>query len=88
MGVAFCSASPISRSMRDFLTFASQADILALWGGAFVLLALAALGMERRRMSRKDFDRVGWVPWTGLFLTFAVLGGGLLTAAIPSILQG
>lgn len=74
--------------MHDFLTFASQAHILALWGGVFVLFALLALVMERRRMSRTSIDRVGWVPWTGLFVTFAVLGGGLLTAAIPAIMQG
>lgn len=74
--------------MHDFLTFASDADILALWGGGFLLFALFTLVMERRRMKRTRIDGVGWIPWTGLFLTSAVIGGGLLAVAVPAILQG
>lgn len=74
--------------MHRFLTFASDAEILALWGAAFVLFALAALLMERRRMKRARIDRIGWVPWTGLFLTCMVVGGGLLAVAVPGIVQG
>lgn len=74
--------------MHDFLTFASDADILALWGGGLLLFALFTLVMERRRMKRTRIDGVGWIPWTGLFLTSAVIGGGLLAVAVPAILQG
>ena len=74
--------------MHRFLTFASDADILALWGAGFILCALAALMMERRRMKRTRIDNVGWMPWTGLFLTFMVIGGGLLAVAVPGIVKG
>jgi len=39
-------------------------------------------------MKRAELNRVGWMPWTGLFLALAVIGGGLLAAAVPAILQG
>ncbi|MBX7541057.1 hypothetical protein K3178_08580 [Qipengyuania sp. GH29] len=74
--------------MHQFLTFASDADILAIWGAGFLLLAGLALAMERRRMRRARIDGVGWVPWTGLFLTCAVLGGSLLAVAVPGMLRG
>ena len=74
--------------MHDFLTFASDADVLGMWGAAFLLLAGFALLMERRRMNRARIDSVGWIPWTGLFLTFMVVGGGLLAVAVPGIIRG
>lgn len=74
--------------MHDFLTFASDADVLGIWAAAFLLLAGIALFMERRRMNRARIDKIGWMPWTGLFLTFAVIGGGLLAIAVPGIVQG
>ncbi|KZY56025.1 hypothetical protein A3736_01415 [Erythrobacter sp. HI0063] len=57
-------------------------------GGLLVLLAVIALAMDRRRSRRKDIDRVGWVPWTGLFLMLAVLGGGMLALALPVVIAG
>lgn len=74
--------------MSKFLTFASDAAILAMWGGCFLLLSLFTFYMERRRLKRLRIDGVGWVPWTGLFLTCAVIGGGLLAVAIPGIIRG
>ncbi|QZD95967.1 hypothetical protein [Qipengyuania gelatinilytica] len=74
--------------MHDFLTFASDADWLGMWGAVFLLLAGFALLMERRRMERARIDSVGWIPWTGLFLTFMVVGGGLLAVAVPGIIRG
>lgn len=74
--------------MPQFLTFASDADILAIWGAAFLLFALVSLVMERRRLKRARIDGVGWVPWTGFFLTCAVIGGGLLAVAVPGIVRG
>lgn len=69
----------------DFLLFASDAEIIALWGLGALLIAGLCSVMERRRMKRAQIHRVGWVPWTGLFLTFAVIGGGLLAVAVPSL---
>ena len=75
-------------AMKGFLTFASEAEIVALWGAACMAVALGALIMERRRSTRTSIDNVGWVPWTGLFLTFAVLGGALLVVSIPAVIRG
>jgi hypothetical protein len=78
---------PMIDRANAFLTFASQAETVALWGIGAMLLAGICLFMERRRMKRAAVDRIGWVPWTGLFLTFAVLGGGLLAVAVPGLLR-
>ncbi|MBO6528197.1 hypothetical protein, partial [Erythrobacter sp.] len=72
----------------DFLRFASDAELVAYWGGGFLLAALVCMAMERRRLKRAHINRVGWMPWTGLFLVFAVIGGGLLAVAIPGIIKG
>ena len=75
----------------EWLTFASDAAILALWGGAFLLAALVALVMDRLRHKRDRIgapDRVGWVPWTLLFFVCGVLGGGLLAVSVPALLRG
>lgn len=81
--------------MKDYepawLLFASDAEVVALWGAGFVAAALGALVMDRRRHRRDRLgapDRVGWVPWTGLFLLGAVLGCGLLAAALPGLVSG
>ena len=71
----------------DFLLFASDDELAAYWGGACLLAAMVCMAMERRRVKRREINRVGWVPWTGLFLVFAVIGGGLLAAALPAMLQ-
>ena len=76
------------RAMKAFLTFASEAEIVALWGLACLCAAIFALVMERRRSKRTSIDNVGWVPWTGVFLTFAVLGGALLVVSIPGVIRG
>ena len=70
------------------LEFASDAARVALAGGAFLVLAVFALAAERWRNARARIDRIGWVPWTGVFLFSAVIGGGLLVLAIPSLLAG
>ncbi|MFA6218464.1 MAG: hypothetical protein WC692_01660 [Erythrobacter sp.] len=73
--------------LPDEILFASDAELLAMWGGAFMLLAAACSLMERRRMRRAQINRVGWVPWTGLLLAFAVIGFGLLAVALPGVLS-
>lgn len=82
-------------AMKDFapgwLLFASDATVVALWAAGFLALAIIALAMERRRHRRDRLgapDRVGWVPWTSLFLLCAVAGAGLLAAALPGLFSG
>lgn len=75
----------------SWLTFASDAAIIALWGTGLLLIAVFAAAMERRRHNRDRIgqpDRVGWMPWTGVFFVSLVVGAGLLVAALPGLLGG
>lgn len=77
--------------LPDWLLFASDAEELAL--AAAILLALSglALAMDRRRHRRDRIgspDRVGWVPWTGVFFAAGVVGLGLFAVAAPALLKG
>jgi len=72
----------------DFLIFASDATLLSLWGGFFVVLALFFMLMERRRLKRAQINAVGWVPWNTMFMASALVGGGLLAVALPVALRG
>jgi hypothetical protein len=75
-------------ALPDFLLFASDAEIVALCGGALLLLAALASLAERRRLKRARIDRVGWVPWTGMFLVCAVVGISLIALAAKGLLAG
>ncbi|MXP45303.1 hypothetical protein [Allopontixanthobacter sediminis] len=75
-------------SVHEFLTFASEADIVGLWGLAMLVLAVVSLIAERRRMKRTRIDRIGWVPWTNIFMISAIIGMGLLALAAKGILAG
>ena len=74
--------------LREKLLFASDATLLSLAG--FILLVLAGLAgwMDYRRQKRGDINRVGWVPWTPIFLSLAMLGCGLLAMAVPAMVRG
>ena len=75
----------MTRYEPGWLLFASDADLLMLWGGACLLVAVLALFMDRRRHNRDRLaaaDRVGWMPWTMIFLISAVLGVGLIAASL------
>lgn len=74
--------------LPDELLFASDAEIAVIAGATFAALALLCLLMERRRMARAAINRIGWVPWTGLFLTCVVIAGGLLALGVPGMLRG
>jgi hypothetical protein len=67
------------------LIFASEADLLALSGAGFLLIAGLALAADRVRMKRKRLERVGWVPWTPIFLACVIIGGGLLALSMPQV---
>lgn len=72
-------------SLND-LIFASDAKLITLIGVGFFALAGFALLMESRRAKRDQIERVGWIPWTGVFLGCAVIGGGMLSMSLPSLL--
>jgi hypothetical protein len=69
----------------------SDAAQVAWAGGACLVFAVFASLMEWRRARTRNLarlERVGWVPWTGLFLLSAMLGAGLLAMALPAVLKG
>ena len=75
----------------DRLQFASDAERLALTGIACWAGAALCAAMERYRGRRRSIDRlerVGWVPWTSLFVAFAIIGGGCLATSLPVVLGG
>ncbi len=71
-----------------FITFASDATLVGLWGAAFLLLAVLAMVADWRRNRRKDIDRVGCMPWTVVFLCSAFIGCGLLVIAVKGWIAG
>lgn len=57
-----------------------SARFMAIAGGLAALMAACAWIGDHRRMKRRDYDRVGFMPWTGIFfwsLLAAVLLLGL-----------
>ena len=74
--------------LHHFLTFASEAEILGLWGLGFIALAIAAMVGETRRMKRARIDGVGWVPWRTLFLVWLIVGAGLIVLSAKGLLAG
>lgn len=70
-----------------WLLFASDAKLLMVLGVAFLFAAVVALAMDRRRHNRDRLsaaDRVGWMPWTMVFLIGATLGLGLIAASLAA----
>nr|WP_298926437.1 hypothetical protein [uncultured Erythrobacter sp.] len=67
----------------------SDAAQLAFAGGGFWLLAGFCALMERRRNKGRDVSRlekVGFMPWTTLFVLGAIIGGGCLAMSLPVVL--
>ncbi|WP_152435729.1 hypothetical protein [Erythrobacter sp. THAF29] len=67
----------------------SDAAQLAVFGGGFWVLAGFCGLMERRRNKGRNLarlERVGFMPWTTLFVLFAVIGGGMLAMSLPVVL--
>ena len=74
--------------LHDALLFASDAELAMAAGLAFLVLAALMSFAERRRVRRERIDRVGWVPWTGLFLGFAVIGLTLTGLGAMGLVRG
>jgi uncharacterized membrane protein len=65
----------------------SDAWQLAVIGAACWVFAAFAGVMERWRAKRRDvvrLEQVGWVPWTGLMMAAAMIGGGCLLMAFSA----
>lgn len=82
---------PYARAMDPLAQFEllSDAAQLAIIGGLFWAFAAFAGVMERRRAKRRDLGRleqVGWVPWLGLFVGAAMIGGGCLALSLPAVI--
>jgi len=75
-------------SWHQFWTFASEAEIAGLWGAGFLLAALVAGIAETRGTRRTRIERVGLVPWRGIFLGCAMIGTALMALAASGIASG
>jgi amino acid transporter len=65
----------------------SDAAQLAVIGGLLWAFAIVAGLMDRLRTKRRDvarLEKVGWVPWTGLMMGAAMIGGGCLLMAMSA----
>ncbi|HSF12092.1 MAG TPA: hypothetical protein VLA50_03900 [Erythrobacter sp.] len=65
----------------------SDAAQLAVIGGLFWTFAILAGLMDRLRTKRRNvarLEQVGWVPWTGLMMGAAMIGGGCLLMALSA----
>ncbi|HUD29366.1 MAG TPA: hypothetical protein VMQ93_10870 [Novosphingobium sp.] len=51
--------------------------IMVIFGSLAAVLAAVAWFGDRRRHRRQDLDRVGFMPWTGVFF-WSLLGAVLL----------
>lgn len=92
MGIAQARCTSTCAGVTQLLVqfeLLSDAAQLTMAGGAFwVLAALCAL-MERVRNRRRNvarLERVGFMPWTSLFIAFAIIGGGMLAMSLPVVL--
>ncbi len=72
----------------DFITFASDATLYGLWGGALLTISAFASWRDRRRRKRKDIDRVGMMPWRDIAALTAFAGFALLGFACVGWLRG
>ncbi len=71
------------------LALSSDATQLAVVGATFWVLAAFAALMEWRRKKVRDYaqlERVGWMPWTAIFIMCAMIGGGCLAMSLPVVL--
>ncbi|MCZ8370359.1 MAG: hypothetical protein O9293_10405 [Porphyrobacter sp.] len=76
--------------IRQFELMSDAAQLAWLGGGLWLLAGIFTL-MERRRArarSSSKLEKVGWMPWTTLFVLAAMLGAGLLAMALPAVMKG
>lgn len=62
--------------------------MMAIAGAVSAAFAVAAWLGDYRRMRRSNLDRVGFMPWTGVFFWAFLLGVLLLGGAGLSFIKG
>ncbi len=62
------------------------AQWMAVVGALAAALALVAWVGDHRRMRRTRLDRVGFMPWTGIFFWSLMAAVVLLGASLPRLL--
>lgn len=72
----------------DSIRFASDATLVGLWAGGLFLIAGLALVGDWRRARRNHVDKVGWMPWTRIFMLSCFAGILLMALAIKGWLAG
>jgi hypothetical protein len=73
---------------HQFWTFASEAEVVAIWGIGCLLIAIFAAIAELRATKRARIDRVGLVPWRAVFLASAMIGSALVALGGQGMLAG
>ena len=73
---------------HQFWTFASEAEVVAIWGVACLVVAAIAAVAEMRAAKRARIDRVGLMPWRVVFLSCAMVGTALVALGTQGILAG
>nr|WP_137676177.1 hypothetical protein [Parerythrobacter lutipelagi] len=74
--------------LETFITFASEAEMVGLYGLALIVAAIVTSYLERRRLKRASIDNVGWVPWFAISFVCMILGAGLIALAVKGIAAG
>ena len=74
--------------LPDWLEFASDATMFALWGGAFLLLSALAVWGDRRHANRRDVDKVGVMPWRDIAALSTFIGLALMSFAVVGWVSG
>ena len=64
------------------------AHFLTVAGTTAVILAIVAWVQDRRRVKRKNLDRVGFMPWTGIFFSALLAAVVLVALAAKQWLAG
>lgn len=74
--------------LTDFALASDAARLTVLGAVCWLVAGMAALMEWRRNRSRpvEQLERVGWVPWTSIFLMAAFLGAGLLALGAPAFM--
>lgn len=69
------------------LRLASDAERYAILGALCVAIALLALLVERTLARKERAGCLAYLPWTLIFIAFAVTGAGLLSMSVPVLVR-